>query len=181
MGFTLVEMLIAVTIIVIVVFAAVGIFAYTSEMQRKSNLLTQLQQEADFILSILSKEIRAFQIDYCEYGGLEPECQIPNCPADPQSILYLKNGDKIAYQYQGQNLIKKINQQEEQVNRTGILITYLQFYLTPCQDPFRAGIEPEDFPEAPKVLILMKLKPRDFPSPEIEVQQTINQRWGERK
>lgn len=192
-GFTLVEMLIAITIIVIVVLAAIGIFTYTSRMQRRSSLLSQLQQEANFIFSILSKEIRTYQVDYCQYGG-GPECLISSCP-EPQEILYLKdekeeNGQmtivKIKYflDLEDQNLKKQIGGSglepvTEPVNRSGIKVTNLKFYIFPCADPFQAGTETA---EAPKVTILMELQPEKFPQEaKLQVQETINQRYGERR
>lgn len=77
-GFTLIEMLVAVTLFSVVGLITVQTFYSTFKFQQRTSLEVGLVEEAKFIVDAISREIEAGNIDYDEYFN---QCVINNtCP-----------------------------------------------------------------------------------------------------
>src|SRR3989344_8895028 len=68
-GFTLVEMLVAMSVFVIAATAATDLYISASKMSRAVRSRERLQNEARFAFETISREIRTGTIDYQAYGG----------------------------------------------------------------------------------------------------------------
>ncbi len=68
-GFTLVEMLVAMFILMIIVMGSTGIYTYSIKAQRRTVEMTLVAQDIQFLMTTLSRNIRAGYIDYAYYGG----------------------------------------------------------------------------------------------------------------
>ncbi len=71
-GFTLVEMLVAMSVFVIAATAATDLYLSASKMSRAVRSKEKLQNEARFAMETIIREIRTGTIDYDSYGGLAP-------------------------------------------------------------------------------------------------------------
>jgi prepilin-type N-terminal cleavage/methylation domain-containing protein len=72
-GFTLIEMMVAVSLFITAITLAVGIMAGVTEVQRKTALLQQLQDDIRFSLELMTKEMRMgtdFSTIGCGEGGI---------------------------------------------------------------------------------------------------------------
>ncbi|MDD3102405.1 MAG: four helix bundle protein [Patescibacteria group bacterium] len=86
-GFTLIELLISLSILVVVILSAVGIYINIIGTRSKSLGQLNLQEDGQYIMSLIVKDIRANKIDYDEYGDSdEKDCGIIN-------VSTLKVGD----------------------------------------------------------------------------------------
>ncbi len=71
-GFTLIEMLVAMSIFVTVAMAATDLFIAASRSSKSVRTRERLQNEARFALDAITREIRSGTIDYAAYGGSVP-------------------------------------------------------------------------------------------------------------
>ncbi|MBI2099484.1 type II secretion system protein [Candidatus Uhrbacteria bacterium] len=83
-GFTLVEMLVAVSLFSIVVAATADLYLAISRAQKSVRARQRLGSEARFAAELISREIRAGTIDYAAYGGSAPKSA---------NFLYLRDRD----------------------------------------------------------------------------------------
>jgi prepilin-type N-terminal cleavage/methylation domain-containing protein len=79
-GFTLVELLVAVTLSALLIAAALGAFAAASRNYREAEQLARLQERASYALSVLEPDIQL-----AGFGGLRALSGLPISPALPPS------------------------------------------------------------------------------------------------
>lgn len=178
LGFTLLEMLVAISVFVIITTIALGIYASIMRANKKSILLTRLQRDAQVIMVAISKKIRQSQVNYTYYT-------LPI--ADSVEQLAIIDADGVKYVYQ-------LNQDEDTIQiKTGeegefedipagdVAITDLDFYISPNDvDPFE-GTPDAPPSEFPKVTMVLRLEPRNAPAgfeDHLIVQHTVPQRGG---
>lgn len=170
-GFTLIETLVSITIISFILLAAAGIYTFSIGLQKKSQELASLEQEANYVLNLMSKDIRASMVDY-SYPDYDPEIPFPT------SVLALKNyftNQEIVYFLDNKKIMKKIDENDAQpLTSNEIETENLQFYILPTTDPFINSSGTTH----PRITIVLELK---SDSRKFNFQQTIIQRYGERK
>ncbi len=170
-GFTLVEMLVASTIFVIIVISITSIFTLGIGSQRRIMEETNIQQESQMAMEILSKKIRKSLIDYNYYNNNKsawPEADNILSLKDPENILYKKE-EKVLKQSTDNGL------SWHPVTTPKVEIRRLDFYIYPKKDPFDPD-DPQNF--QPRVTIVLKV---GAGTKEMTLQQTIPQRFTERR
>ena len=182
-GFTLIEMIVSMSIIVVVVITAVSIYVYSIGSQEKISATTKLQQDAQFILETMAKNIRQYQIDYSSYSDPIPQ---------PTSTLLLIDSadNRIQYRRNPTTCTKSNPCRIEKCAKSGscadadfhpvsmsdVSIARLDFYIQPDSNPFISGATSY---QNPIVTIIMELKSykERFGECRVKVQETIPQRY----
>ena len=88
-GFTIIEMLVAVTIFTLVFGAATGVFVSSLRAQRQSLAYQELLDQTSYLMEYMSRAIRMAKKDDIEIGGVSLNCL---------------SGDKVNYEFSGQCL-----------------------------------------------------------------------------
>lgn len=168
-GFTLIEMLVSVSIFAIFSVSIIGIYVAALRASRQTIYLSQSQQEAQLIMSVLAKKIRFSQIDYQYYeshGGMQ----------DYESRLALVDPDGTQYLFSAYNdNLYVVNAGQATAIPSGrINIESLDFVIKPHTDPFSLSAAPT---EQPRVTMAMSISARNASNlPQIIIQQTVPQR-----
>lgn len=166
-GFTLLELMVALTIFIVVSIIAVSIFVTAVQNQRRQFLVQNLQDNARFILELISKEIRMNR-------GIETGT------ASELKILD-QDGDRVRYKFEnigGLNSLTRIEkkndgggapqigngEQGSPLNSSQINIEG-KFYVV-----FGSATQ------QPKVTINMLLTPSGASQPQVRVQNTVTSR-----
>jgi len=187
-GFTLIEMLVSVTILAVIIVAAVGIYVYAIGSQQKSTANANLQEDGQNILAMISKDVRAMRVDYDYYtSGI----------ASPTSSLALIDDydsaavTRIVYRYNSST--KQIERCEqvsglscdsdnkfEAMNMSNVLVQRLDFYISPTSTPFSTGATDVT---STRVTVIMELNAQQerFGQKTIRLEQTLNPRYEEKK
>ena len=169
-GFTLVELLVSMSIFVTIGVLTLGIFTQSLRSQRKSLVKAQIQRESQLIMETMTKKIRTSIVDYDEYVG-----PINN----PASTLYLRdaNNDSVAFRKSQNNALEvSFNGGSfKQFTAQSVLITNLDFFIEPVADPFvKRGYLPSD---QPRVIISVVFASADPITPSsVLVEQLVPQR-----
>lgn len=203
-GFTLVEMLVAVSIFSVVVIASTDIFIRTQRAQRQAAALEKVQDTTRFLLTRIAQELRTGHIDYEYYKT--------SLTADPHTItsdtaiasetLAIKNTD-------GKTLLFTVRQkdhtdfggvcgsdektapclvlavpdtnQHERATPEGYTIQKLAFYITPPVDSLAIDNALNDYPSdiQPRVTLMLSAR-GDLPGIskpiDLSVQTTLSSR-----
>jgi len=92
-GFTLVEMIVAVSIFTIVVFVSVGALLAIADANRKANALRTVMDNLNFAMESMARSIRTGD-DYSCSGG-------DNCPSGGNSLTFTdQNSQTVTYRYE---------------------------------------------------------------------------------
>jgi type II secretory pathway pseudopilin PulG len=70
LGFTLIEMLMTVFILIIIVVGATGIYVYSTKAQYKTLQLNIVAQDVQYMFDTISRKVREGEIDYSFYDGI---------------------------------------------------------------------------------------------------------------
>lgn len=157
-AFTLVELLIAVTVFVVVVSVVLSLFITGLKGHRKVIAIQDIQDNARFLLGFIAKEIRMSEIN----GN----------PTSSTLEITRSDGEQITYIFDGQNIQRTITDNPDDsgpINSEEVLITG-SFYTM--------GIGKND-DQQPRVTIIIKaekvnVKPEE--EAEINIQTTLSQR-----
>ena len=79
-AFTLIELIVSVAIITIVILATLGIYVYVIGSREKTLSQINLQQDGQYIMNLVAKDIRANKIDYSAYTSCDEH--INGCSCD---------------------------------------------------------------------------------------------------
>lgn len=183
-GFTLVEMLVAVSIFSVVVTASTDVFIRAQRSNRQASALEKVQDTTRFILTRIAQDIRTGSIDYAYYLNpvngliLSDSKTIVKSDAIISQTLALKNaeGKTILYTVRQKNhtdfggvcgssdatapclVISLVDvNQHERMTLDGYTITKLAFMITPSVDSLHVDPLINDYPSdvQPKVTILL--------------------------
>lgn len=194
-SFTLIEMMVSISIIIMVIISAIGIYMYVIGPQQKITATADLQQDGQWIMNLIAKDIRANQVDYDAYGGIISSGGV--------AYLYLVNNvgdEKITYRAcnsnnndcqggQGCVLKKKTGSSAatsctdsdlKQISMTDVNIETFKLYIVPTEDPFTSGATSFQNPKVTVVLELKSYKER-VGERRVKLQQTIPQRHQEKR
>ena len=160
-GFTLVEILVAISVFIIVTMIVSAVFVNTSNLQRHLSSIQRLQNEGRFILEKISKEARVRELDYQQLTVLNPN----NPQAITDSLVFKRdeNDAILKIKKSGDNLIFFIEDPQGAVtagviNASDVTIEDVKFFVSPSTDPFTLGSAAN---EQPRVTILLKIKNRN--------------------
>jgi len=175
-GFTLLEMLISITVFVMVTVIALGIYSSVIRANKKSVSLTKLHRDSQLIMSSIAKKIRQSQVDYTYYPSGE-------VPSDNKELALVDvDGTEYVFSHNSSdNTIEVSIDGGAAVDIPGgdVLVTDLKFYITPTTDPFT--VVPSQTPIFPRVTMVLRLEPKDAEgmfSTYLVTQQTVPQRGG---
>lgn len=108
-GFTLVEMVVAMSIFTFVLLIIGSTFLDTFNIQRRALNAQQVEENVSFVLESMAKELRLSRLD-----GSSPS---DNCPSSPASILRATNqeGEVIRYFLSNGQLHREVNSSTDTV------------------------------------------------------------------
>ncbi|MCD6471026.1 type II secretion system protein [bacterium] len=186
-SFTLIEMIVSMAIIVVAITTVAAIYIYSIGSQEKITATTKLQQDAQFVLETMAKDIREYQIDYSSYTDPIPQ---------PTSTLILidSSNNRIQYRRNPTTCTKDNPCRLEKCTQSGtctdsdfhpvstsdVSISRLDFYIQPDSNPFSSGATSYRNPSVTIVIELQSYKER-FGAYRVKVQQTIPQRYQEKR
>ena len=155
-GFTLIEMLIAVSIFSLVLVAATNIYLIVNNSQRKVVTLQKIQEDVRFLFEAMAQDIRLSSINYDFY--IDNNINVhPLRGGNDNSILALidQDGTDIFYRLGGTgseiqycevtetNTCSLSNADDwENITPDQVAINYLKFTIVPTADPYQE-ISPE--------------------------------------
>ncbi len=145
-GFTLIEMIVAVSIFVIVVFVAIGALLSISDANRKSNAIRAVMDNLNFSMESMGRKIRTGDSYSCSNIGMGSG----NCISGGTQIDFIDQyGTSIAYRYDSVGkgiMIRKNGGSFTNITAPTVKIGNLKFYVT--------GVGPDN--RQPKVVISIK-------------------------
>lgn len=134
-GFTLVEMLVTMSIFITALTILSAIFLLTNKSQRKTQALQEVQTDARYAMEVLSQQVRRGNIDYDYYGG--------SIDSNPQTILALRDpsNNQILFRFDaGSRGRLQISQDGggiwTDITPQNLSLQSLYFYLSPSANPF---------------------------------------------
>jgi len=141
-GFTLIEMIIALSIFVLIVLIVGNIFVVINHSQRRVANMQKLQDDVRYSVEAMAQEIRLGRINYDYYVGesidLHPASAITEYPLavinqSGEFIYYRKNVNNLEY---CKNDIPAECTDWQVVTPRGVTVEELRFIITPSADPF---------------------------------------------
>jgi len=193
-SFTLIELLVSMGIIVVVVLAAAGIYLQVIGTRQKTLGQLNMQEDAQYIMSLMVKDIRENKVDYGSNGYGGGLCGVLTSPpatalclinfaSDPTKIRYIEEQSGSRY------VLKRCEETGNACNlptnyhtitMTNLSIERLDFYISPISDPFTAGSTTY---EHPRVTVVLKVKSliEKIGEAELVFQQTVPQRYELKK
>jgi len=185
-GFTLIELMVSLSILVVVILSAMGIYLRVIGTREQSLGDLNIQEEGQYIIGLIIKNIRAGQIDYSSYlGGLGiPENELMLLDFSDDEIRYKSDLDSSGNCVKDRCILQRCKGNPcgdyEDITMTDISIERLDFYVYPISDPFTAGSESYNHPCTTVVLKLKSLA-QSSTTAEIVLQQTVSQRYTHKK
>jgi prepilin-type N-terminal cleavage/methylation domain-containing protein len=168
-GFTLIEILVALTIFSWVVTIATDIFLNSYRTQRKTEKLQEVSRVGGVIMEQIVKEIRENKIDYSYYvehpeeGNRLAKTTLALKDWEGKPILFKKSLEDDLECPQGSSPCLKISndgQHWSSLTPQGVRLKDLRFYLFPLKNPFQFNLDLLNYEaqEQPYVLILLSLE-----------------------
>jgi type II secretory pathway pseudopilin PulG len=162
-GFTLLETMAATLILGIVVIVFTSVFLDSTNTQRRAFNIQQSEENINFILESMAKEIRVGQI-----AGPDTNC--PSAPADFLSFQHPVNG---AIQYSldadTHEIIRSVNGVQNPISSNAVEFTRLQFCVT--------GTQLNDKLQ-PRVTIVATVRSKNAAQQTtVDIQTTLSQRF----
>ena len=183
-GFTLMELLVSISVFVIVTISALTIYSVVLKTSQKTIALTRIQQEAQFIFQVLSKKIRTSVVDYTYYLV---ECGADGslCTNGEVTKLVLEDavGDKYYFKQLNGGLAVAANpvqpdedDEYKKIPSTNVTMDSLSFYINPTTNPFSLDAPPTS---QPYVMITMEISStKALQTASLNIQQIVPQRSG---
>lgn len=147
-GFTLIEMIIAVSIFVLVLVIATNIYLVINNTQRKVVTMQKIQDDVRYLFEAMAQEIRLGQIDYDFYIDqgidLHPSAEdnivlaIVNRSGNSIFFRLSSGNDKVQYcETEAENDCDlSVDDNWQDVTPEGVEVEHLSFIITPSADPF---------------------------------------------
>jgi len=174
-SFTLIELMVSMSLLVVAILATLGIYLRIIGSQEKTLGQLNIQEDGQYLMSLIVKDIRAGIIDYNNY---------PNPLDSPEDELLLLDysGNQIRYKTDltGSGNCASTRSNFQTITMTNVSVERLDFYISPLSDPFTAGSITY---EHPRITVVLKLKSliEKTGERELVLQQTVPQRHTERK
>lgn len=151
-GFTLIEMIIALSIFVLTVLIATNIYLIINNVQRRTLAMQKVQDDVRYLFEAMAQEVRLGRINYDYY--LDNSIDLHPLAAADNEVLAVVNqlsesvffrinsaGDKVQYCKieQDSNCRLTFDEDWQDITPEGVRVIDLEFIITPSADPF---IEP---------------------------------------
>lgn len=134
MGFTLVEMLLALAIFSVVVTVAADLFLAFQKTSRKTENLETVVANTRLVVERIASAVRSGSIDYATYtdlGGVDSEA------TNGQLYLLDSSDRKMSFTYTDDTIVLTLfNGNSEALTGDAIRVLDAQFFVLPIQDPF---------------------------------------------
>lgn len=145
-GFTLMEMLVALSLFSIVLASATEIYLLAGTTQRKAFTMERVQSDARYSMEVMTREIRGDAIDYDYYAGRAaplglPDTELALVAPDNSHIRFEKSGpgtEEACADAASRPCLLVVVDGSEPVAITpkGVGLTNLKFYVAPIDNPF---------------------------------------------
>lgn len=170
-GFTLAEMLVAVSVFILIMAATVAIFVSVVRAQRKAQALRAVLDDSRYSLELMARQIRMAKIDYDAYGGSVTE---------PQETLYLIDSQGTSHIFSFRS--NRLEFDGGVVTSDNVFLDDLKFYINPEASPYTSGSEDEHSRVTIVFSATGKYGQSDKPQEEshIDIQTTVSNRVYER-
>jgi len=170
-GFTLVEMMVSVSIFAIVMVMSLGALVMVLDANRKTQALKSVMNNLNFALESMTREIR-FGMQYTSCGSNGSNCIEVLANRDVDGDGDYDGGDTIRYylDVDGTQLMRRIGNSEIPVTASEVKIDTLSFTITKN--------DVDDSTTQPKVFLIVKgyAEPKTNLKTEFNLQTTISQR-----
>lgn len=162
-GFTLIETMAAALILGIVVIIFTSVFVSSINTQRRAFNIQQSEENINFILEAMAKEIRIGQI-----AGPDTNC--PSAPTDSLSFQHPVNGAIQYFLDSGTNAImRSVNGARNPISSNAVEFTRLKFCVTGTQ--LNDGRQP-------RVTIMATVRSKNAAQQtSVDIQTTVSQRF----
>ncbi|MBU4369868.1 prepilin-type N-terminal cleavage/methylation domain-containing protein [Patescibacteria group bacterium] len=206
-GFTLIELMVSLGILVVAILAALGIYINVIGTRQKTVGQLNIQEDGQYLMSLIVKDIRAGMVDYADHVGGEGNCVKITSAENPTSQLCLldfsSSPNQIRYKTNlsasgvcsevgGRCVLQRCEGlassdtcntatgSYQTITMTNVSFERLDFYISPTTDPFI--IDSTNY-EHPRVTIVLKLRSLREKTGEklLVLQQTVPQRYTYRK
>jgi prepilin-type N-terminal cleavage/methylation domain-containing protein len=148
-GFTLVEVLMAVTVFSIAIAISSSVFLSVGNLQRETVALKNLQNEGRYLMEKMVREIRAREIDYESLDYIDEPVKTMT-----QGLIFHPDEQEEVYQIifseDSKSISVSVNEQSAQLNSDRVEVVELKFYVYPFGDNIQPG-----------ATILLKLKNKE--------------------
>lgn len=123
-GFTLIEMLVAMTVFSILVILVGTVFVHMLNLQRKAVNIQQTEENATFVLESMIKELRV--------SVIAPEVTDSNCPTSIDTTLSITNqdGDAVRYYLEDGYVVRELNGIKYTISSNVVTFQYLGFCIS---------------------------------------------------
>lgn len=178
-GFTLIEMLVAITTFSLVIGSVMGIFISAIRSQTQALATQKLLDETSYVIEYMGRALRMAKKDMtgsCLNAPPQPKYNYQNPDGNTSAIRFLNYNDKCQEFFKEGTLLKERksltaaydpNQPALELTSSDLVITSLQFNLS--------GQDQTDYLQ-PRVTISMTIKRVGPTGPEIKIQTSISQR-----
>jgi prepilin-type N-terminal cleavage/methylation domain-containing protein len=160
-GFTLIEVMVAFLIFSIILTIFSSVFLSSSKLQKRAFNIQQAEENANYILESMAKEIRVSRIS-------GPDTNCPSSPATSLSMTHPVNGD-IVYSLSGTMVQRSVNGTVTTISSNTVDFTRLQFCIsgTPIGDQ-----------KQPRVTILASVRSKKTQQQtNVDIQTVVSQRF----
>ncbi|MFA5052306.1 MAG: prepilin-type N-terminal cleavage/methylation domain-containing protein, partial [Patescibacteria group bacterium] len=150
-GFTLIEMIVTLSIFVLVLLIATNAYVIFNQTQRKVADAQKIQDDVRYLMEVVAQDIRLGRINYSYYATEHIDLHPLVTQTTPVSILALisQSGDMIFYRWvsasQSVQYCKELTPGEcdltaglgwNDLTPYGVSVADLHFIITPTADPF---------------------------------------------
>lgn len=153
-GFTLVEMLVAVSVFTVVMIIAVGALLIVNDSYRKTRQLRDVMDNVNLMVELITKEIRAGNTYHCNdtIGTLSDPRDCPRASGGSTSFVFNKSdGTSERYRLEGGQLKRLQGFSWIPIHDPDVTIDSLKFYVDGAEDDLNPG-SPDPY-EQPRVTI----------------------------
>jgi len=148
-GFTLIEMIVALSVFMIIILIATNVYVVINNSQRKVATMQKIQDDVRYLTEVIAQDIRLGKINYDFYINKQIDLH-PNA-STPISVLAVINqlGESVFYWQAADNTVRYCQQESstdcdlsdyesgwQNVTPESVEITELEFIITPSADPF---------------------------------------------
>lgn len=171
-GFTLMELLVVLTIFSTVVVASTDIFLLANKSQRKIFGLEKAQADARFTLEAITREVRTGRIDYAYYASRGTPLGVP----DTELALVDTSNETIRFKVSDSGtaalcanaastpclLVTIGTNPAAAITPKGVAVRNVRFYVSPTTDPmqYNVGTGAYAINQQPSVTVVMALETR---------------------
>jgi type II secretory pathway pseudopilin PulG len=155
-GFTLVEILVSITLFMVVMTVAMGAVLGIFNANRKTDSMKAVMDNLNATLETMSREMRFGTKYYCGSSYYNPAAQ--NCPSGSTAISFLtQDNQQVGYDINSTSIVKTVNGAAHiPVTAPEVVITDLTFYVLGAMPPSTDVCDGSSDCLQPRVLIKIK-------------------------